>query len=163
MEFETAVYDDLAWLGLPWERPVRRQSEHFATYRAALDAMRARGLLYPCFCSRKEIQEGFIVTSSELTGVRATDPDGAPLYPGTCRRLPMQEVERRLAEHERDNDRWPHTWRLNMSRALATVSGRHRYRRFTVDGSCDQYVCDPSVWGDPVWRGATCRRAITFP
>ena len=54
-EFEQGIYDDLAWLGLTWERPVRRQSEHMSDYAAALGALRERGLLYPCFCSRKDI------------------------------------------------------------------------------------------------------------
>src|SRR5579872_4068079 len=54
-EFDAAIREDLAWLELSWEDPVRRQSEHFADYRAALDRLDAMGLLYPCFCSRKEI------------------------------------------------------------------------------------------------------------
>lgn len=56
-EYEEAIYEDLRWLGLTWEEPVRHQSEHFADYRAALSKLESMGLLYPCFCTRKEIQE----------------------------------------------------------------------------------------------------------
>ncbi|MBI1208351.1 MAG: tRNA glutamyl-Q(34) synthetase GluQRS [Azospirillum sp.] len=82
-EFERGILDDLAWLGLTWETPVRRQSEHFSDYRAALDRLDAAGLLYPCFCTRKDIQSA----ASAPHG-----PDG-PIYPGTCRGL--SEVDRR--------------------------------------------------------------------
>src|SRR5580704_14305586 len=75
-EYERAIVADLAWLGLTFDDPPRRQSEHAADYAGALDCLAARGLVYPCFCTRGEI-------------VRAAgpgrDPDGAPLYPGTCR------------------------------------------------------------------------------
>ncbi len=54
-EFETAIFDDLHWLGLDWEEPVRRQSDHFPEYAAALQRLESDGLLYPCFCSRKDI------------------------------------------------------------------------------------------------------------
>src|SRR5215510_538533 len=54
-EFETAIFDDLHWLGLDWEEPVRRQSDHFADYASALERLESDGLLYPCFCSRKDI------------------------------------------------------------------------------------------------------------
>lgn len=74
-ELEDAIYEDLAWLGIAWETPVRRQSEHFDEYAAALARLEARGLLYPCFCTRREIE-------SALTAPHG--PEGA-IYPGTCR------------------------------------------------------------------------------
>ena len=77
-EYEAAIYEDLAWLGLDWERPVRRQSEHFADYAAALERLDAMGLVYPCSCTRGEIAKAAGEDSLR-------DPDGAPLYPGTCR------------------------------------------------------------------------------
>lgn len=86
-EFIRAALDDLAWLGLSWEQPAWRQSERFPAYRAAADRLRQYGLLYPCFCSRTDI----------ATAAEDTDPDGAPLYPGTCRHLDPQQVARRLA------------------------------------------------------------------
>ena len=113
-QFETAIYEDLAWLGLAWEQPVRRQSEHMEDYRAALARLDAMELLYPCFCSRKDIAD---------SGQAPHGPDG-PLYPGTCRslsaslraekmdagipfalRLDMAEAQRRagpLTWHDRD-------------------------------------------------------------
>ena len=89
-EFEAAIYEDLAWLGLDWERPVRKQSEHFADYFRALERLEAPGLLYPCVCTRADIAR-----AAPKDGPR--DPDGAPLYPGTCRnkpRPPIREVLR---------------------------------------------------------------------
>ena len=74
-ELEDAIYEDLAWLGIAWETPVRRQSEHFDDYAATLARLEARGLLYPCFCTRREIE-------SALTAPHG--PEGA-IYPGTCR------------------------------------------------------------------------------
>src|SRR5262245_5442229 len=63
-EFETAIFEDLAWLGLEWERPVRRQSEHFGDYAQALDKLKALGCAYPCFCTRKEIEAEFAASVS---------------------------------------------------------------------------------------------------
>jgi len=91
-EYEAAIYEDLAWLGLSWETPVRRQSEHFDDYARALEKLDALGLLYACDCTRGEI--------SRAVGGREDwprDPDGAPLYPGTCRdktRRPSREILR---------------------------------------------------------------------
>ena len=81
-EFERAILEDLAWLGVAWEAPVRRQSEHMDNYRQALDRLAEQGLLYPCFCTRKDIQQEIAAAAGAPHG-----PDG-PLYPGTCRRLP---------------------------------------------------------------------------
>ena len=91
-EYEAAIFEDLSWLGLDWPRPVRRQSEHQADYRAALNRLDALGILYPCFCTRKEIQR-------EIAGMADAPhgPDG-PLYPGTCRRLSPVERRARVAD-----------------------------------------------------------------
>ena len=80
-EFERAIYEDLAWLGLDWDEPVRRQSEHMADYAAALEQLDILGVLYPCFCSRQEIAAEIAAAVQAPHG-----PDG-PLYPGTCRGL----------------------------------------------------------------------------
>ncbi|MBI3444767.1 MAG: tRNA glutamyl-Q(34) synthetase GluQRS [Magnetospirillum sp.] len=90
-EFTQAILADLAWLGLEWERPVRVQSEHFDDYRAALDRLDEMGLLYPCFCTRKDIADEVAAAGNAPHG-----PDG-PLYPGHCRRLSMSEREERKA------------------------------------------------------------------
>lgn len=85
--------DDLAWLGLAWEEPVLRQSAHFGRYRAAAAELEARGLAYPCFCSRGDIARAVNAGSPR-------DPDGAPLYPGTCRALPPAAAQARIATGE---------------------------------------------------------------
>ncbi|WP_096704517.1 tRNA glutamyl-Q(34) synthetase GluQRS [Magnetospirillum sp. 15-1] len=91
-EFTQAIFSDLAWLGLEWERPVRIQSEHFDDYRAALDRLEGMGLLYPCFCTRQDIAR-----EVEGAGHAPHGPDG-PLYPGHCRHLsPAERGERRAA------------------------------------------------------------------
>lgn len=91
--FEAAIYEDLAWLGLEWHMPVRRQSEHFDDYAAALESLGARGLLYACDCKRSEIGR-FAAVHSDWP----RDPDGAPLYPGTCRDKPRRLAREILAE-----------------------------------------------------------------
>src|SRR5215471_2134611 len=93
-EFETAIYQDLAWLGLAWEEPVRRQSDHFDAYRAAIDRLDAQGLVYASFESRAEIAR--MVREREAIGAWRRDPDGVPLYPGSARELPAPERARRM-------------------------------------------------------------------
>lgn len=138
-ELEQAIYDDLGWLGLKWEEPVRRQSAHFADYRAAFARLQKLGIVYPCFCSRKEIQ------GQALSG---RDPDGAPLYPGTCRDLSPADKDARFAE--------AHSWRLDMERALDLVGEDLTYRAFAFDQKTmttseeRQVSCEPRRWGDPV-------------
>jgi hypothetical protein len=110
-EFERAIYDDLAWLGLTWEEPVRRQSQHMADYATALEQLDRLGVLYPCFCTRQEIAVEITAAANAPHG-----PDG-PLYPGTCRAL---EVEERAARMARG---LPYALRLNAA-AAAALSGR---------------------------------------
>jgi glutamyl-Q tRNA(Asp) synthetase len=105
-DYEQAIYDDLAWLGVRWERPVRRQSDHLADYRAALDRLAGQGLVYPSFESRAEVAAQAV----------ARDPDGAPLYSGAAKSLSAAERERRIAAGE------PYALRLDMEAALARVS-----------------------------------------
>lgn len=93
-EYERAIEEDLVWLGLSWDRPVRRQSEHFADYAAALDRLKRRGFLYPCFCTRKEIAEE-IMRAGQAPHVPVSGPEG-PLYPGTCQNLCSKERSRRM-------------------------------------------------------------------
>lgn len=105
-DYEAALLEDLAWLGLAWDGPVRRQTDHLAEYQAAADRLAAVGLLYPCFCTRKEIQ-------AEIAAMHAAPhgPDG-PLYPGTCRHLPAAERQARIAAGQ------PHAWRLDVAAAV---------------------------------------------
>ncbi|MBL8202391.1 MAG: tRNA glutamyl-Q(34) synthetase GluQRS [Chromatiales bacterium] len=89
--FEAAILEELSWLGLAWNGPVRRQSDCMGAYRTALEALSARGVVYPCFCTRGDI-------AREIEGMAAAPqgPDG-PLYPGTCRQLSPPERQVRLA------------------------------------------------------------------
>ncbi len=127
-EYEAAIYDDLAWLGLAWETPVRRQSEHMADYAAALARLSAMGLVYPSFLSRAEI----------AAAGSGRDPDGAPIYPGTDRDLPAAEAEARIASGA------PYALRLRMDRAIATT-GPLTWREDNAT-----IAADPAAWGDVV-------------
>jgi glutamyl-Q tRNA(Asp) synthetase len=110
-EYEEAIFEDLEWLGLQWERPVWRQSDHLEDYRRAAERLLAGGLLYPCFCTRGGIQR-------ELAGMTRAPhgPDG-PLYPGTCRRLDKEERERRMEAGE------AFALRLDAAEALKQAGG----------------------------------------
>ena len=108
-EFAAAIREDLAWLGLDWDGPVRIQSEHLAEYRAALDRLARQGLLYPCFCTRADIKAEVARADAAPHG-----PEG-PLYPGTCRALAPSEREARMAAGA------PFALRLDVARAVARV------------------------------------------
>lgn len=108
-EFEAAIGEDLAWLGIEWDGGVRRQSEHYDDYAAALDELARRGLLYPCFCTRKAIR-------AEIAHANAA-PHGSdgPVYPGLCRELTRDEQNRRMRVGE------AFALRLNVARAATQV------------------------------------------
>ncbi|WP_243369711.1 tRNA glutamyl-Q(34) synthetase GluQRS [Microvirga solisilvae] len=146
-EYERAIVEDLEWLGLDWEKPVRRQSEHFADYHAAFQNLKGRGLVYPCFCSRKEIADNvrFLETHyMESNESWRIDPDGAHLYPGTCKSLLPRDAELRIEAGE------PHTWRIDMQAVQKLLPGPHRFTRFTLDGEEQIVEADPWRWGDAV-------------
>jgi glutamyl-Q tRNA(Asp) synthetase len=141
-EYEAAIYEDLAWLGLAWETPVRRQSEHFADYAAALDRLAAMGLLYPSFESRGEIAR--LVSQREQGGLWPRDPDGAPLYPGTAKTLSADERARRMASE-------PYALRLDMAAAIARAGPLAWTERGRgPDGETGKVVAAPETWGDVV-------------
>lgn len=140
-----ALVDDLAWLGLPFEPDPLRQSARFPVYEAAAAGLRARGLLYPCACSRTEIAAAVAAREAETGRPWPRDPDGAPLYPGTCRDRDPDSV---LAAARRTGR--PVAWRLDRTRALAAAPGPHAYRRFDDDGATESVAADPARWGDVV-------------
>src|SRR6185437_2178387 len=140
-EYEAAIYEDLAWLGLAWETPVRRQSEHFADYRAAIDRLVAQGLVYPSFESRAEIAR--LVAARAASGLWPRDPDGAPLYPGDQRAMSTDERETRLRSGA------PYALRLDMAAAVARV-GPLTWREQGLDGRIATVTADPAAWGDVV-------------
>ena len=132
-EFEAAIDEDLAWLGLDWQRPVRRQSDHMADYASALARLEARGLLYPCFCTRRGIR-----AEIARAGRAPHGPEG-PLYPGTCRRLSPSERAARKAAGE------AHALRLDTARAVAEA-GPLTWR----DRGRGEITADPAALGDVV-------------
>jgi len=133
-EYEEAIFEDLAWLGLSWETPVRRQSDHWDDYRAALAKLEALGLLYPCFCTRREIQEEIARAGNAPQG-----PDG-PLYPGTCRNRSTDERSERIAAGE------AYALRLDVAKATRFVSKELVW----VDRSHGSFTAKPDVFGDVV-------------
>jgi glutamyl-Q tRNA(Asp) synthetase len=108
-EFEAGIREDLAWLGLRWEEPVLRQSERMGVYAKALATLEARGLLYPCFCTRKDIAREIAAAGHAPHG-----PDG-PVYPGTCRALGGAERAKRIAAGT------PYALRLRMDDAISAA------------------------------------------
>jgi len=126
-QYETAILEDLRWLGFAWDGEVRRQSEHFATYGKVLDQLDQRGLLYPCFCSRADIA----ASANAPHG-----PDG-PLYPGTCRHLSRQERRDRIAAgHE-------FCLRLDSGQAAKQAGPYHFF-----DETCGRIEGQPLLMGD---------------
>jgi glutamyl-Q tRNA(Asp) synthetase len=137
-EFEAALRDDLAWLGLVFSDEPRRQSEHLDDYTRALAALAARGLVYPCYCRRAEIARG---------GGGRRDPDGAPLHRGRCVAVAAPEIARRAAAGERP------ALRLDLARALAGLAGGLTWREYG-EGAAERIVeADPEAWGDVALRG----------
>lgn len=144
-EFEQGILEDLAWLGISFAPEVRRQSRHFDDYRRALGRLEAMGLVYPCFCSRQEIRDAVRRHESETGTLWPRDPDGAPLYPGTCRALGEESALLRREAGE------PHVLRLAMDRALARMAGESlTYRLFDETGAQRDVTVDPTRWGDVV-------------
>lgn len=138
-EYEAAALEDLAWLDVAFEGAVRRQSAHFDVYRSHIARLTADGLTYPCFCSRAQI-----AAAARLRGDGARDPDGAVLYPGTCRRLQEAEVAARLAAGE------AHVLRLDMAAALARIGEPLSMRRLSPALTIDTVSVAPAQWGDVV-------------
>ena len=142
-EFEAAIYEDLAWLGLAWEEPVRRQSEHLQDYRDAVAALEARGLMYPSFEGRAEIAR--LVAERDALGMWSRDPDGAPLYPGAAGDLSLAERQAQIAAGV------SYALRLDMARAAAAAgplawleAGQGPARESGT------VVAAPQAWGDVV-------------
>ncbi len=142
-EFEAAIYEDLAWLGISWETPVRRQSEHLADYRAALDRLSAAGLVYPSFESRAGIARQ--VAQREADGPWPRDPDGAPLYPGDARTLPAAERKRLIETGA------AYALRLDMAAACAQAGELAWTERGQgPQGATGRISAQPEAWGDVI-------------
>jgi glutamyl-Q tRNA(Asp) synthetase len=142
-DYEQAIYEDLAWLGLVWEQPVRRQSEHLALYRDAIARLTQEGLLYPAFESRADIAR--LVAERERAGPWPRDPDGAPLYPGHSGQLSRAERERwRLSGA-------PYALRLDMAAGMARA-GDLVWEELGSgpDDETGKVAARPAQWGDVI-------------
>ena len=140
-EFEDGIYDDLEWLGIEWETPIRRQSEHFNEYRQALDQLDELGVLYPCFCTRKDIMAEIAHSDTAPHG-----PLGV-IYPEICRELSQSERARRFEAGD------GHALRLNVQKAWEIVADGTSdpivWQEVSGDKTVDQ-VCDLTQLGDVV-------------
>ncbi len=140
-EFEAAIYEDLAWLGIAWEEPVRRQSEHLSEYRDAVDKLFARDLVYPSFESRAEIAR--LVAQREAEAPWPRDPDGAPLYPGAARSLAADQRARLLGSGA------PAALRLDMAAACARAGDLDWVEHgHGPGGETGTVAARPEAWGD---------------
>lgn len=142
-EFEAAIYQDLGWLGMSWETPVRRQSEHLSEYRAAVERLATQGLVYPSFESRAEIAR--LVAEREADGPWPRDPDGAPLYPGLAKSLSSEQRSWLIEAGV------PYALRLDMAAACAQASDLGWVERGEgPDGQAGMVAARPEAWGDVI-------------
>lgn len=153
-EFERAIFEDLDWLGISFEAPVRRQSEHFADYETALDRLRSRGLVYPAFLTRGEIRAH--VAAIEAGGATwPRDPNGALLYPGIERTWDARKREDAVAAAAATGR--PYAWRLDMQKARGAIDKLLTWRETGArpQGGTDNpesmagtVEARPEAWGD---------------
>lgn len=144
-DYEQAIFRDLAWLGIGWEQPVRRQSDHLDDYRDALSRLRELGLVYPAFMTRGDVRDH--VVGAEAEGISwPRDPDGTPHYPGVEKAMSL------AARHEAIAAGKPFAWRLDMGAAIAAVAKPLAWAERTGDRDepLRRVAADPAVWGDVV-------------
>jgi len=135
-----AIEEALDWLGVAYERPVRRQSLFMAEYGQAFETLKARGVVYPCFCTRTEIEAAIQEKGMDWP----SDPDGSPLYPQTCPTLTSQEVAARLAKGDKPQ------WRLDCAKAMA-LTGPLTWTSFDPETlATTTHQARPERWGDVV-------------
>ncbi|WFU08435.1 tRNA glutamyl-Q(34) synthetase GluQRS [Rhizobium sp. CB3090] len=141
-EFEAGIFADLAWLGLSWEKPVRRQSEHLPAYEAAIQSLIARDLVYPAFLTRGEVKAR-VAAGAASGSPWPRDPDGTPLYPPDDRLRSKEERKQLLGTGLK------HAWRLDMEKAVAAV-GEPLHWQESGDGERGDILANPGAWGDVV-------------
>jgi glutamyl-Q tRNA(Asp) synthetase len=144
-EFEAGIYRDLEWLGIEWEEPVRRQSEHLAEYGGLLDRLIGRDLVYPAFMSRGEMR-AHIAQAGESGRTWPRDPDGVPLYPGLDKALSPYERKQRMTGGE------PFAWRLDTAAAMARVGKPLTWTELAGPDTdlARKVEARPDLWGDVV-------------
>lgn len=139
-EYIDGIFEDLAWLGLTWEQPVRRQSEHFVTYHKALEKLQEIGVLYPCYATRSEIRAAVASNADH-----PRDPDGAPVYPGLYRDMPAEDTLER-----------PYALRINHALAIKLVMDKLGQRPTFSEtgigpaGETGILIVTPEIWGDVI-------------
>ncbi|MBX3584352.1 MAG: tRNA glutamyl-Q(34) synthetase GluQRS [Rhizobiaceae bacterium] len=144
-EFEAGIYRDLEWLGITWDQPVRRQSEHFPDYEGMLGRLIADDLVYPAFMSRAEARAH--ITEVQSPGhAWPRDPDGVPHYPGVEKHLSARKRQMRIDAGE------PFAWRLDTARALAGMKATLSWAEFANEqmSSIRPVAAQPELWGDVV-------------
>ena len=145
MEWEDRIYDDLTWLGISWEKPVMRQSQRMNFYRDALAGLWARGLLYPCFCNRRDILQA---VSAPQEGAPLTGPDGL-IYPGICHgraRDPCAPLPDNTA------------LRLDLRAAIALLPPRMSFTETGRSGATEQIHFRPEELSSRIGDIVLCRR-----
>jgi glutamyl-Q tRNA(Asp) synthetase len=142
-EFEAAIMEDLAWLGIEWEQPVRRQSEHFDEYRGALGKLQAMRLTFPSFESRAEIAH--MVGDRDVRERWPRDPDGVPVYPGAARQMKEQDRQARIERGD------PYAIRLDIEKATEWT-GPLRWSETGTgpSGESGDIAAEPAAWGDVI-------------
>lgn len=133
-DYEVMLIEDLQWLGLEWETPVRRQSEHLEDFQKVADDLKSRGFLYPCFCTRRDI-----LREIERAGGAPHGSEG-PVYPGTCRELSTDEAASRIEAGE------TFALRLNLEKSLAEIGRELTWQ----DEAAGSVKAEPELLGDAV-------------
>ncbi|MGL4325296.1 MAG: tRNA glutamyl-Q(34) synthetase GluQRS [Beijerinckiaceae bacterium] len=140
-EWIEAIFEDLAWLGLTWATPVRQQSSHIHEYQVALASLKAQSVVYPCRCSRSDITRAVAQKEMQTGKAWPRDPDGAPLYPGTCKGAAADDIR---------NTHQPLAWRLDMTKALRRTGPDLQWQENPLHGIPRIWHADPALWGDVV-------------
>lgn len=139
-EFEAAIYEDLSWLGFEWPEPVRRQSDHFEDYQAALDQLKQLGLVYPCFLTRKQMDAALEAQRVEMS------PAGEVPYFGPDAWMSEDEIQNRLAKGETC------AWRLSLVRARDHLGDEYQNLTFIEAGYSQSHV-ETEIRARPDWLG----------
>lgn len=141
-EFVQGIVDDLRWLGLSWEEPARRQSQFMQNYQDALGRLQERGVVYPCFCTRAEIAQAVEAKERANSAPWSRDPDGAPLYPGTCKNLTEEARAARRAAGE------SYALRIDVEGARRLVGDPLSWVEADSAGARADVPAEPAAWGD---------------
>lgn len=143
-EYVEAIYEDLQWLGLTWPEPVMHQSDRFSAYEEKLNWLIEQQLVYRAFLSRKEIRAVADAYRSKTGTDWPSDPDGAPLYPDQCKKLPLAISDQRAKDGE------AFTWRLDMAKAVTSLDGDLTWSEYDLEFNPTIIKADPAAWGDVI-------------